>query len=91
MALYDYVLRYLFTLWGFLLPPDIPPDEDMLMAFEQLWQLTESEAVLDYDLPYEKTTLTRWLVAEKGVLLHGSNRAEINELTHRKQTNFNGK
>ena len=91
MILRESVLRYLFSRWGFLLPPELPSDREMIVAFEQLWHSLGAGEVIHYDLPYEKTQFTRWLVAEKGVLLHGSNHGRIEELTPRKQTNFSGK
>lgn len=91
MRIQDVFLRKLFKRWGFLVSPEIVHDEEMVKAFEQLWCSIESGGGLNYDLPYAKTAFTGWLVAEKGVLLHGSNRAGIEELTPRKQTNFSGK
>jgi hypothetical protein len=44
-----------------------------------------------YDLGYPKSWFTRWLVAEKPVLLHGTNHAGIVTLEPRKQSNFQGK
>ena len=91
MTLQDKVARYLFRRWGFLVPPDSVPDEMMAAAFERSWRSSSSGGELKYDLPYPKTAFTRWLTAEKGMLLHGSNHAGLDLLVPRKQTNFSGK
>lgn len=91
MRITEFFLRGLFRRWRFLVPPDEAPDDKMVAAFERLWRSISSGCRLIYDLPYAKTAFTRWLTAEKGVLLHGSNHAGLEQLLPRKQTNFSGK
>ena len=89
MRITEFFLRGLFRRWRFLVPPDEAPDDKMVAAFERLWRSISSGGRLIYDLPYAKTAFTRWLTAEKGVLLHGSNHAGLEQLLPRKQTNLN--
>lgn len=91
MRIPDVVFRGLFRRWGFRVAPEVAPSEEMAAAFEQGWQSISSGGGFHYDLPYPKTAFTRWLTAEKGVLLHGSNHAGLEQLIPRKQTNFSGK
>jgi hypothetical protein len=91
MRLRNTLLKYFFSRWGFLRPQAIPIDSPRDQAFEGLWQQIQVGDGLDYQLPYPKEYFTRWLVTEKEVLLHGSNRGDIEELAPRSQTNYRGK
>ena len=91
MRLRQLVLRPFFKRWGFLIPPEIPADPEREAAFEALWEQVGDGQILAYQLPFPKTWFTRWLTANRPVLLHGSNRGGIVELTPKKQTNFQGK
>ena len=84
-------LGVFFKRWGFLTPPEIPADPQRDAAFKALWSQAEAGQILDYRLPYPKSWFTCWLTANQPVLLHGSNRGGLEELTPRPQTNFSGK
>jgi hypothetical protein len=91
MRIRDKLLQFFFSRWGFLRPAEIPADLEREQVFKSLWQQIESGGELAYDLDYPISWFTRWLVAEKAVLLHGSNRGDIEELVPRSQTNYKGK
>jgi hypothetical protein len=84
------ILAFLLRRWGFLNPPEMQLDPAKPAAFEELYA-GFSCGVLDYSLPYPRHEFTRWLAAEKGVLLHGSNRRGIEVLEPRRQTTYKGR
>jgi hypothetical protein len=79
------VLQQLF----FQLPPS-DLDEKTLSAFEQVYRTTSNGEIIQLDPSFQKHEFLRYLVAHHPVLLHGSNHADIDELTPRPQTDFDG-
>jgi hypothetical protein len=84
------VLAVFFPRWGFLNPPEMDLTPEKPSAFEDLSASFDGGGV-DYTLPYPKHEFTRWLTAQRGVLLHGSNRRGLKLLEPRRQTTYKGK
>jgi hypothetical protein len=62
-------------------------DKEKSAAFENLRNQFQGEA-LEYGCPYPKHEFLRWLTMRKPVLLHGSNRADIDTLFPRPQGDY---
>ena len=75
----------------FLSMPEPELDEFQVQAFEQAFQSAGGGALLEYSCDCPKADFLRYLVSHKDLLLHGSNRADIDILLPRKQTDFNGR
>ncbi|NJM41637.1 MAG: hypothetical protein HC853_13195 [Anaerolineae bacterium] len=63
-------------------------DDKTVRAFEQAYRATKQGEVVQLDPSLHKHEFLRYLVAHHPVLLHGSNHADIDELTPRSQTDF---
>jgi hypothetical protein len=87
---FEAALAFLFRRWGFLNPPDMDLTPEKRTAFEELSASFDGGSVA-YALPYPKHEFTRWLTAQKGLLLHGSNRCGLRLLEPRRQTTYIGK
>lgn len=64
------------------------------LAFEAAFHAmleTPAHEPLDYTCPYPKWEFLRYLVRERALVLHGSNRDDITLLEPRTQTDFSGK
>jgi hypothetical protein len=83
-------LAFLLRRWGFLTSPQMTLTPAKTAAFEAVFT-GFSGGPAAYTLPYPKHEFTRWLTAEKGLLLHGSNRRGLRQLEPRHQTNYRGK
>ena len=79
------ILEQLF----FRLPPS-ELDDKAVAAFEQAYGTTQRGEAVRLDPSLQKHEFLRYLIAHHPVLLHGSNHADVDELTPRSQTDFDG-
>jgi hypothetical protein len=79
------VLQQLF----FQLPPTMP-DAKTVEAFEQVFRSAQLGKTVELDPTVQKYAFLRYLLTHHYVLLHGSNRNDIEALTPRPQTDFDG-
>lgn len=78
----------------FLPEPASVLDGEKRQAFDRVFQsMIEAPAgsVLSYNCPYPKWEYLLYLVRHKGMVLHGSNRHDIDVLQPQEQTDFRGK
>ena len=74
--------------------PELELDRFQVRAFEHAFQSAADAgggALVDYCCDYPKADFLRYLVAHKDVLLHGSNRTDIDILLPRRQSDFYGR
>ncbi|MFN8490502.1 MAG: HEAT repeat domain-containing protein [Caldilineaceae bacterium] len=67
----------------FYVPVPVMLDTNKKAAFERLYQTTLAQgrgSAVDYTLSYPKHEFLRYLVEEKGVMIHGSGKADIDVL-----------
>lgn len=67
----------------FYVPVPVTLDTDKKAAFERLYQTTLAQgsgSAVVYTLPYPKHEFLRYLVEEKGVMVHGSGKTDIDVL-----------
>jgi hypothetical protein len=79
------VLRQLF----FQLPPTAP-NAKTAATFEQVFRSAQLGRPIELDPAWQKHAFLRYLLTHHDVLLHGSNRDDIEALTPRPQTDFDG-
>lgn len=77
----------------FLQAPPWELDDAKRRAFDRLYGTVQSHPgnEIAYSLPYPRHEFLRYLVAEKDVLLHGSNRSDLTVLLPRDQTDYSGR
>jgi len=78
----------------FLPEPAVILSDEKRKLFGQAFELMCDDSlgrVSDYDCPYPKWEYLRYLVQERGVVLHGSNRKDIEILEPLEQTDWSGK
>jgi HEAT repeat protein len=71
------------TAQHFYIPVPVQLDADKCAAFETLYQATlaqDAGQTVQYTLPYPKHEFLRYLVAYKGLLIHGSGKTDIDVL-----------
>lgn len=74
----------------FLSLPELELDQFKVRAFEQAFQSVGGGDLIDCGPDYPKADFLRYLVSHKDVLLHGSNRGDVDVLLPRRQLDFAG-
>jgi len=78
----------------FLSEPASDPSDGKRAVFSQAFERMRdgsSDRAWNYDCPYPRWEFLRYLVQERGVVLHGSNRRDIEVLEPLEQTDCSGK
>jgi hypothetical protein len=78
----------------FLSEPASNPSDEKRAIFGRAFEVMRdgsSDRAWNYDCPYPKWEYLRYLVRERGVVLHGSNRGDIEVLEPLEQTDYSGK
>ncbi|MEJ2211818.1 MAG: hypothetical protein P8129_22665 [Anaerolineae bacterium] len=91
------IMAWLASLVGrilFLPEPAWTPDKERKAAFDQIYRGMAGAppgSPVDYGWRYPKWQFLRYLVREKQVVLHGSQRSDIDVLRPREQTDYSGR
>lgn len=78
----------------FLPAPELTLTDAKIQAFDRLFQSALDVgpgSLIDYQIEFPKHEFLRYLVTRRGVLLHGSNRSDLDTLLPKEQTDWSGK